>query len=204
MTFMITLKDVHKRFDGRPVISGCNLAVRPGEVIGLLGPSGAGKSTLLRMVAGLEKPDKGEVRVASAIIGYVFQEARLLPWDTVLQNIVLPLRARGMEKREAVALARYYLRRMEMEEVATSFPHALSGGMRQRVGLARALAIRPDILLLDEPFTGLDKPLKERMRQLLESVLKDVPAAVVHVTHEPEELLAQTDRIIRLGRDATG
>lgn len=203
MSAIIEMKSVHKRFGKRPVISGFNLTVNQGEVLGLLGPSGIGKSTVLRMIAGLETPDSGRIRVGTAHIGYVFQEARLLPWDTALNNVILPLRALGQSKREAADRAQYFLKQMELSEFEKVYPHQLSGGMRQRVALARAFAINPDILLLDEPFTGLDRELKKNMRNLLESALLDSTtnfnkAAVIHVTHDPSELLDRTNRIIHL------
>mgnify|MGYP000017651324 CR=1 FL=1 len=198
MNAVIEMKGIHKRFGKRPVIAGFDLTVKQGEVLGLLGPSGIGKSTVLRMIAGLERPDSGSIRVGTSHIGYVFQEARLLPWDTALNNVVLPLRAMGKGKREATDRARYFLKRMELSEFERVYPHQLSGGMRQRVALARSFAINPDILLLDEPFTGLDKDLKETMRHLLEAALESSSAAVIHVTHDPSELLDRTNRIIQL------
>ncbi|BCS87628.1 ABC transporter ATP-binding protein [Pseudodesulfovibrio sediminis] len=203
MSAIIEMKGVHKRFGKRPVISGFNLTVKQGEVMGLLGPSGIGKSTVLRMIAGLERPDSGSIRVGTAHIGYVFQEARLLPWDTALNNVVLPLRALGQTRWEATDRARHFLKQMELSEFEKVYPHQLSGGMRQRIALARAFAISPDILLLDEPFTGLDRGLKETMKQLLESALLDSNTdvngtAVIHVTHDPSELLDRTNRIVHL------
>jgi NitT/TauT family transport system ATP-binding protein len=192
------MENIHKRFGKRPVIAGFNLTVRQGEILGMLGPSGVGKSTILRLVAGLETPDSGRIRVATSRIGFVFQEARLLPWDTVLSNVVLPLRAMGMSKPEALERARRFLRRMALSEFEESLPSQLSGGMRQRVALARAFAVAPDILLLDEPFTGLDKALKKSIRGLLETALDECGAAVVHVTHDPAELLDRTSRIVEL------
>lgn len=200
MNTIIELKDIHKQFGQRPVITGFNLTVQKGEALGMLGPSGIGKSTILRMIAGLENPDAGHIRVDSTHIGYVFQEARLLPWDTALNNVALPLRAQGVSKRTALEQARYYLQRMELSEFEDAYPRHLSGGMRQRVALARAFAITPDILLLDEPFTGLDGTLKKTMRHLLESALETSRTAVIHVTHDQSELLDRTNRIIHLER----
>ncbi|NDV18470.1 ATP-binding cassette domain-containing protein [Pseudodesulfovibrio sp. JC047] len=201
MTPIITLQDVHKHFGAQPVVNGFSLTVQPGEILGMLGPSGIGKSTILRLIAGLETPDSGDIQVNSPHIGYVFQEARLLPWDTALNNVILPLRAQGMDAQTATQRARHFLHRMKLFAAENAYPHQLSGGMRQRVALARAFAISPDILLLDEPFTGLDIDLKKIMRQLLESTLKTCNAAVIHVTHDASELLAGTNRIIRLGPD---
>lgn len=200
MSAVIEMQDICKRFGKRPVLTDFNLTVNRGEVVGMLGQSGIGKSTILRMVAGLENPDAGNVRIHSAHIGFVFQEDRLLPWDTALDNVILPLRALGIDRNKARSHARSYLRSMELSEFEKAYPHELSGGMRQRVSLARALAVAPDILLLDEPFTGLDQDLKKTMRRLLESALNENRAAVIHVTHDPAELLARTDRIIRLKR----
>ena len=200
MSAVIEMRGIGKRFGKRPVIADFDLTVNRGEVVGLLGQSGIGKSTILRMVAGLEKPDAGRLRVHSDHMGFVFQEDRLLPWDTALDNVALPLRALGMGRREAHAHARSYLRRMELSGFEQAYPHELSGGMRQRVSLARALAVSPDILLLDEPFTGLDRDLKEAMRGLLESALEPGRTAVLHVTHDPGELLGRTSRIITLER----
>jgi len=204
MNAVVEMRNVHKRFGGRPVVAGLDLTVRPGEALGMLGPSGVGKSTVLRLIAGLEIPDSGDIHVASTRIGYVFQEPRLLPWDTVLSNVALPLRAQGMHKREALECARSHLHSMELSEFEHAHPNQLSGGMRQRVSLARAFSVSPDILLLDEPFTGLDARLKETMRNLLESALENSRAAVVHVTHDPSELLDRTGRIIRLRRQGPG
>ncbi|MCJ2163382.1 MULTISPECIES: ATP-binding cassette domain-containing protein [unclassified Pseudodesulfovibrio] len=204
MNPIIELKDIHKRFAMRPVITGFNLTVQQGEILGMLGPSGIGKSTVLRMIAGLTAPDSGHIRVNSNHIGYVFQEARLLPWDTALNNVVLPLRAQGINRHKALEHARYYLRCMELSESENAYPHQLSGGMRQRVALARAFAIGPDILLLDEPFTGLDATLKETMRNLLDSALDACPATIIHVTHDPSELLNRTNRTIHLEQKLEG
>lgn len=198
MSAVVRMENVCKRFGGRPVIAGFNLTVRPGETLGMLGPSGVGKSTVLRLIAGLETPDSGRVRLATARIGFVFQEARLLPWDTALSNVALPLRAMGMSRPDALERARRFLRRMELSEFEDALPSRLSGGMRQRVALARAFAVAPDILLLDEPFTGLDKALKQSIRTLLETAIDECGAAVVHVTHDPTELLDRTSRTVEL------
>ncbi len=201
MTSIIKMKDIHKRFGSHTVINGLNLEVKRGEAMGLTGPSGVGKSTILRIIAGLETPDSGFLHVGSAHIGYVFQEPRLLPWDTILHNVALPLLAQKADKKEAKNTARNLLHQMELSGFENARPHQLSGGMRQRVALARALAVTPDILLLDEPFTGLDKILRESMRRLLDSALENCQAAVIHVTHDPAELSKKTTRVVRLCRD---
>ena len=200
MSPIIELKNIHKKYGRNPVVTRFNLTVQPGEVIGMLGPSGIGKSTIMRMIAGLETPDSGHMQIHTSHIGYVFQEARLLPWDTALDNIILPLRAQGMDREKATDRARLYLSRMGLFTSEKAYPHQLSGGMRQRVALARAFAINPKILLLDEPFTGLDKALKDTIRDLLETLLQVSQAAVIHVTHDQSELLGRTNRIIHLGQ----
>lgn len=204
MSALVELEHVRKKLGGRPVLADVNLAVREGEVVGLLGPSGVGKSTLLRMIAGLEIPDSGRVRVRSTRIGYVFQESRLLPWDTVLHNVALPLLALGLGRREAMECAGDYLSHMELAEFGRCYPRELSGGMRQRVALARAFAVSPDVLLLDEPFTGLDNRLKESMGRFLESALEAKNIAVVHVTHDPSELRRRSTRVVELDRGECG
>ncbi|TIH12834.1 ABC transporter ATP-binding protein [Marinifilum sp. JC120] len=197
---IIRLKNIYKKFGKNPVLSGFNLEVNHGEILALLGPSGIGKSTALRIIAGLEKPDSGSMEIGTSHVGYVFQEARLLPWDTALNNVALPLRALGINKHEAIDRSRYFLSRMELSKSEEMLPHQLSGGMRQRVSIARALAVSPQILLLDEPFTGLDKRLKDNMRSLLESSLETSNAAVIQVTHDHSELLDKTTRRLYIER----
>jgi ABC-type nitrate/sulfonate/bicarbonate transport system ATPase subunit len=200
MNSIIKLANIHKKFGDCTILSGFDLDVKHGEVLALLGPSGIGKSTILRIIAGLEKPDSGSIDIGTSHIGYVFQEARLLPWDTTLNNVALPLRALGVEKHEALDRSRYFLKCMELSKFEGMLPHQLSGGMCQRVSIARALAINPKILLLDEPFTGLDKKLKNTMRSLLESSLDTNQTAVIQVTHDHSELLDRTNRTLHLDR----
>lgn len=200
MSAMLELRNVGKSFGKHQVLSGFNLSMQPGEILGLLGPSGVGKSTVLRLISGLESPDTGCIHVESNRIGYVFQEARLLPWDTALGNVVLALRAQGVKKRQAQKRARHYLESMKLSDFEDAYPRQLSGGMRQRVALARAFAVEPEILLLDEPFTGLDVSLKETMRCLLDSALENSGTAAIHVTHDSSELPKRTTHILNLGR----
>ena len=197
---IIRLNNIDKKFGNNPILSKFNLEVKHGEVLALLGPSGIGKSTVLRIIAGLESPDSGSIEIGTSHIGYVFQEARLLPWDTALNNVALPLRALGIDKNEAIDRSRYFISRMELSKFEKMLPHQLSGGMRQRVSIARALAVNPQILMLDEPFTGLDKRLKDNMRFLLESSLETSNAAVIQVTHDHSELLDRTSRRLYIER----
>jgi NitT/TauT family transport system permease protein len=195
---VLRLQGVGKYFQGREVLRGVNLEVGTDEIIGVLGPSGVGKSTLLRLVAGLERPDHGSLQMKARRLGYVFQEPRLLPWCTAQENVALSLMAQGLKKGRARALARAYLAAMGLRGRENAYPSELSGGMRQRVSLARALALSPDLLLLDEPFTGLDPDLRRNMLKFLQASLAHHHTAVIQVTHDRAELPAATRRVIYL------
>lgn len=195
---LLRLQGVGKRFQGREVLRGIDLELGGGEIIGVLGPSGVGKSTLLRLVAGLERPDQGRLESRARRLAYVFQEPRLLPWCTAQENVALPLRAQGLKRGRARALALEYLACMGLAGREDAFPAELSGGMRQRVSLARALALGPDLLLLDEPFTGLDLDLRGNISELLQTSLAHCHTALIQVTHDRAELPAATKRMIYL------
>jgi NitT/TauT family transport system ATP-binding protein len=199
MNAVVKLEKVGKRFGRRVVLKDLDLCVHSGQVVGMLGPSGAGKSTVLRMIAGLERPTSGMLTVRSERLGYVFQEPRLLPWSTALENVAYALRAGGSSASDARREAARYLELMGLGGRERAYPHELSGGMRQRVSLARALAIKPDLLLLDEPFNGLDPALRDAMRALLDSALEAGRVTVIHVTHSPAELARCTDFVVRVG-----
>jgi NitT/TauT family transport system ATP-binding protein len=182
----IRLDQVSKAFAGQPVLEDINLHIESNEIVCILGPSGCGKTTLLNLVAGLLQPDAGRV-VCSGRVGYVFQEPRLLPWRTVRDNVAFGLKARGVGREERDAIAGAYLSRLGLSHVAASYPHQLSGGMRQRVSLGRALAIDPDLLLLDEPFKSLDVLLRIDLLKLLTDEWQLKPRPVLFVTHEVGE-----------------
>ncbi len=198
MNEVLRLEGVSKAFHGRTILPSMDLTVTGGEVIGIMGPSGVGKSTLLHLAAGLQRPTGGRISINTRRIGFVFQEHRLLPWHTALHNVILPQLAVGTARTAARSRAIDLLGEMGMGEALDTFPDALSGGMRQRVSLARALAVNPELLLLDEPFTGFDHRLRDTIRSWLNDHLQDNQTAVLQVTHDRKDLLAAVNRTIVL------
>jgi NitT/TauT family transport system ATP-binding protein len=181
----------------RLVYENFRLSIAPGAFVCILGPSGCGKTTLLNMIAGLDRGYEGEIALTGRPeprLGYAFQTPRLLPWRTVLENALLPLPA-GPGPRERV---RALLAEMGLETVADAYPSRLSLGMQRRAALARAFAVEPDVLLLDEPFVSLDEPTAERLRDLLAGLLAAHPATVLFVTHDSREAVRLADRIVAL------
>ena len=177
------------------------------ELLVILGPSGCGKTTLLKIIAGIDKPSEGEIiyldryREEPPVFGFVFQTPTLIPWISVLENVVLPLEARGVDPDEAVETARRYLSLVGLASFEDFHPGELSMGMMQRVNLARALAISPDILLMDEPFTALDPLTAENLRaELLDLWISGVTTirSIVMVTNAVDEAIYMGDRIIIL------
>ncbi|MFG1426632.1 ABC transporter ATP-binding protein [Roseixanthobacter glucoisosaccharinicivorans] len=206
----LSFEDVRLSYGEVEAVRGITLHVRPGEVLCLLGNSGCGKTSLLRLAAGIERPDSGRISVdtiemagPSAFvpaerrgIGLVFQDYALFPHLTNLQNVMFGLS--GLRKAEAEGEALRALARVDLERYAGAYPHELSGGQQQRVALARALAPRPGILLLDEPFSGLDRRLRDQVRADTLAVLRDARATCIIVTHDPEEAMRLSDRIALL------
>ena len=193
------------------VIAPTNLEVRPGKIIALLGPSGSGKSTLLRMLTGLSTPSSGEVlwhgkpmSDQAANVSIVFQSFALFPWLTVIDNVEAPLAARGMAAIERHKRALRMIDTVGLDGFETAYPKELSGGMKQRVGFARALVVEPEVLFMDEPFSALDVLTAENLRsELLELWLnKKMPTTCIFiVTHNIEEAVLLADRVIVLGRN---
>jgi NitT/TauT family transport system ATP-binding protein len=184
----IDVRGARKGFSGGvEVLSGVDLAVHPGELVSLLGPSGCGKSTLLRIVAGLETLDAGTLSVSGDARAFVFQDAHLLPWREVWANVALPLELGGAPLVERRQRAEEVLAQVGLSDVARRMPHELSGGMRMRVSLARAMVVRPRLLLLDEPFAALDELVRQRLDDALRSLWRTSGMTTLFVTHSVEE-----------------
>jgi NitT/TauT family transport system ATP-binding protein len=188
---MLELKDISVRYDGKSVLSGCGLSLGDGERLALMGPSGCGKTTLLRVALSLLPPDTGSVSGDPGRTAAVFQEPRLLPWRTAAENVNVVLSDTTETMPEALSM----LARVELSDAGEKYPAELSGGMQQRVSIARALAFRPDLLVLDEPFRGLDDELRGRMVSLLNTSLQS--ASLLLVTHSEEEAKALSCRVLR-------
>jgi NitT/TauT family transport system ATP-binding protein len=182
------------------VIDGLDLDVAAGSFVALLGPSGCGKSTLLRVIAGLDAPDAGKVTLeggeTGARVAFVFQDAHLLPWRNVLENAALPLELAGVSMEERRTRARQTLDDVGLAEATSKLPHELSGGMRMRVSLARALVTRPDLLLLDEPFAALDEMTRQRLDDQLRELWAERGLTVLFVTHSVDEAAYLAERAI--------
>jgi NitT/TauT family transport system ATP-binding protein len=204
----LELTGVRRVFDRKlVVIDSMNLAVASGEFLAILGPSGCGKSTLLRMIARLADPDAGRIRIepeARFQTAFVFQDAQLLPWRTALDNAALPLELMGVARDERHARARAELQHVGLAEVEDRYPAQLSGGMRMRVSLARALVTEPRLLLLDEPFAALDEITRFRLDVQLRELWAARGMTVVFVTHAISEAAFLADRAIVLARRGGG
>ena len=200
----VSLREVTKVYDnGVMALGPLDLAVRKGEFVSLLGPSGCGKSTALRIMAGLAAPSAGRVQVAhhdgalpGQSIGFVFQEPTLMPWTSVRENVRLPLKLARVPAAESGQRVMEALTRVGLAEFADSFPRELSGGMKMRVSLARALVTDPDILLMDEPFAALDEITRFRLNNDLLALWRNLKKTVVFVTHSVFESVYLSQRVI--------
>lgn len=208
----ISLTDIHKQFPGRggkggwKALEGVSFEIATGEIVGLLGPSGCGKSTLLNIVAGLDEQYDGTVTIQGKSIAeqidrgfrvaYVFQEARLMPWRTLRQNIEFVLEASDFPRTEWAGRIDKVLSLVELSKFADFFPLQLSGGMQQRASIARAFAIEPDILLMDEPFSALDELTARRLRQSLLNIWSAFRTTILFVSHNAFESTFLGDRVL--------
>ncbi len=207
----LVIEDVSKTYrdrDGRPVeaLAGISLAVAPQEVVAIVGPSGCGKSTLLSIVAGLMPASAGRVFFEGAAEGgrplsaMVFQEFALFPWRTVLDNVCFGLEEQGMAAARRRQVAREFLDLVRLPGFEEKFPHQLSGGMRQRVGIARALAVNPELLLMDEPLSALDAQARALMQVELLRIWERTRKSILYVTHSIPEAVLLADRVAVFSR----
>jgi NitT/TauT family transport system ATP-binding protein len=186
-------------------VKDTTLEVQAGEFVSVVGPTGCGKSTLLNLAAGLLQPSLGQVRVFGEPLaginrraGYMFQAEALMPWRSALDNVLAGLEFRGTPDKEARELAMSWLTRVGLAGFEDRYPHQLSGGMRKRVSLAQTLVLNPDIILMDEPFSALDAQTRELMQNQLLALRRDQPCAALLVTHDLDEAIAMSDRVIVL------
>jgi putative spermidine/putrescine transport system ATP-binding protein len=202
----LSLTNVTKQFGDTVVVDNFNLDIEKGEFVSFLGPSGCGKTTTLRMVAGFELPTTGRITLGGVDItdkapnqrnvGMIFQAYALFPNMTVAQNIGFGLRLRKMSKEEVRGRVEEMINLINLEKHANKYPHQLSGGQQQRVSLARALAIRPEVLLLDEPLSALDAKIRVSLRAEIRAIQKRLGITAIFVTHDQEEALSISDRIV--------
>ncbi len=199
MSASLAFKEATVRYEGRQVLGPISFALQPGEFVSVLGPSGCGKSTLLRLAGGLLQASSGATQQTSPDIGYVFQDHTLLPWLTVARNISLPLELRGQAYEQNKPRIDTMLEAVGLAKNAEQFPDELSGGMRMRVALARALIVSPQLLLLDEPSGALDEITRDKLNETLASLHQSIGFTALHVTHSAQEAAYLADRVVIMG-----
>lgn len=203
MNSIFKINQVSKIYAETHALSEINLEVYENEFLCFLGPSGCGKSTLLEIIAGLQKQTEGEVLFEDRLhlkpskeIGFVFQDASLFPWKTIIDNIAFGLEISGVSKKERFEIARHYLELVGLEGFEKKYPHQLSGGMRQRAGIARALANKPKVLLMDEPFSAVDHLTRLQLQEDVLEIFNKQKTTIVFVTHDVSEAVYLADRIV--------
>jgi NitT/TauT family transport system ATP-binding protein len=208
-SIQLSVRNIQKSFPGKGgavhVLDGLNFDIREQDFVSIIGPSGCGKSTIFNIVAGLISPDAGtllhrneEIPSLRGHVGYMMQKDLLFPWRTVLDNVLLGLEMRGVDRREAVEKARQHLAAFGLSGFESAYPKTLSGGMRQRVALIRTLIMDPDILLLDEPFSALDYQTRLYLEGVLKEAVEKFKKTVVLVTHDIDEAVALSKRVVVL------
>ena len=200
---VVDVHGVERRFGPVAALGPIDLQISPGEFVSVVGPSGCGKSTLLEIVAGLQEPDSGRVSVAGAPLrgpraetSIIFQESATLPWRTVLDNVAFALESQGVKKAERRAVARDLLGRVGLGDFAQHHPPQLSGGMRQRVAIARCLSTNPSLILADEPFGALDEQTRLLMSFELLRLVEESSCGVLFITHSLQEAVLLSDRVL--------
>jgi ABC-type nitrate/sulfonate/bicarbonate transport system ATPase subunit len=198
----LEIRDLHKTFEDTSVLEGISLQLKNKEFVTILGPSGSGKSTIFNIISGLLKPDSGEVVIEgenytgkTGRVSYMYQKDLLLPWRKVIDNVSLPLIIKGMKKKQARDAVSPFFSVFGLEGFEYKYPFQLSGGMKQRAALLRTYMFSKDIMLLDEPFGGLDAITRAKMHQWLLQVLQQLEASVLFITHDIEEAIYLSDRI---------
>jgi ABC-type nitrate/sulfonate/bicarbonate transport system ATPase subunit len=198
---MIRFQGVTKSFAGLNLFRDISFELKAHEIAAVLGPSGIGKTTLLRLIAGTLQPDSGTIETGSQRIGFIFQDHRLLPWRTAEDNIAVVLKAQGFSRENAGEKARHWLDQLGLKNFYDYYPGQLSGGMVQRVSIARAFAVEPEIMLMDEPFGSLDPDLVDTLIRDLRLVLREHRSTTIYVTHDLIEALSIADRMFRLSHE---
>lgn len=199
---VLRIEKITKEYNGKDIIKDIDLYLKQGEFVSILGPSGCGKSTLFNVIGGLLKPEAGKVFISgddvtgkTGVVSYMYQKDLLLPWRNVVDNAILPLEISGMKKSQAREKVFEMLATFGLEGHEEKYPNQLSGGMKQRVSLLRTSMFSKDIMLLDEPFGGLDAMTRLKMQEYLLEILKKIQGSVLFVTHDIDEAIFLSDRI---------
>lgn len=208
MSNILEIKNLNKKYYSKKkellAIEDISLEIKEGEYVSIVGPSGCGKSTLLNIIGGIDKKSGGEVRISDGIkIGYMLQQDSLFPWLTILDNCLLGLKVQGLMNEENIQYVRDMLKTYGLGDFMQSYPSSLSGGMRQRVALIRTLALKPDVLLLDEPFSALDYQTRLAVSDDVYRIIKETGKTVIMITHDVAEAISVSSRVVVLtGRPA--